>query len=201
MNGQSCVTRPQTYMKSLRREWTLRLLTVRFLKGDVNVTHRSDLQTRGHAFNRYKNTHQVTRAEVKTVQRLLICWVLWAQGQCSARCSMTRTEAPGASAGRRPGWGRQQTVPSPYLSHPPLCLALLQGRGCTDSIPALSLLIWGGDNPWGAQQNSGWWGLSWRIKFWNVTVSKISSNYSVMERNEALPLVATWMDTEGYYSW
>ena len=115
--------------------------TVRFSKGDVNVTNHSDLQTPGHAFSRYKNTHQVTRAEVKTVQKLLICRVLWAQGWCSTRCSMTCTEDPGAGAGGGPGRGRRQTVLSPYSSHPVLCLALVQGGGCTDSIPALRLLI------------------------------------------------------------
>ena len=89
----------------------------------------------------YESIHQVPRAEVKTIQRLLVCRVLWAQGWCSAGCSMTHTEAPGAGAERGPRRGRQQTVHSPYLSHHVLCLALVQDGGCTDSIPALRLLI------------------------------------------------------------
>ena len=40
---------------------------------------------------------------------------------------MTRTEAPGTGAGEGPGWGRPETVCSPYSSHPVLGLALLQG--------------------------------------------------------------------------
>ena len=77
---------------------------------------------------RYKNIHQVPGAEVKNIQRPLICWVLRAQGRGSAGCSVARTEAPGAGAGGGPGQGRWQTVHSPYLSHPVLGLALVQGR-------------------------------------------------------------------------
>ena len=58
----------------------------------------------------YESIHQVPGAEVKTIQRPLICRVLWAQGQCSPGCSVTRTEAPGAGAGGGPGRGRWQTV-------------------------------------------------------------------------------------------
>ena len=47
----------------------------------------------------YESIHQVPGAEVKTIQRLLICRVLWTQGQCSAGCSVTHTEAPGTGAG------------------------------------------------------------------------------------------------------
>ena len=89
----------------------------------------------------YESIHQVPGTEVKTIQRPLICWVLRAQGRYRTGCSMTRTEAPGAGAGGGPGRGRWQIVLSPYSSHPVLCLALVQGGGCTDSIPALRLLI------------------------------------------------------------
>ena len=156
-----------------------------------------------------KNIHQAPGAEVKTMQRLLVCRVLRAQGWCSTRCSVTCTDDPGAGAGGGPGRGRRQTVLSPYSSHPVLCLALVQGGGCTDSIPALRLLIWGGDGPQVAQQNSGWWGFLWRIHFLNATDSEICSNYSIMEKTEMLPRVTTCMDIssvqcmdiEGYYSW
>ena len=56
----------------------------------------------------YESIHQAPGAEVKTIQRLLLCWVLWAQGQCSI-------EAPGTGAGGGPGRGRWQTVCS--LTH------------------------------------------------------------------------------------
>ena len=102
----------------------------------VRLCHGSEIQQ-----GSCENIHQVPGAEVKTIQRLLICRVLWSQGRCSTGCSMTRTEAPGTGAGRGPGRGRWQTVPSPYSSHPVLCLALIQGGGCTDSILALRLLI------------------------------------------------------------
>ena len=196
------------HMKSLKR-WTLRPLSdSKRVMWVSQATVPSKQQDRCPA-GRYKNIHHVPRAEVKTIQRLLICWVLRAQERYSTRCSVTRTEAPGIGSGGGPGWGRRQTVSSPYSSHPVLCLALVQGGGCTDSIPALRLLIWGGDDPQVAQQNSGWWGLLWRIKFWNATDSEMSSNYSVMEKIEMLPLVATCMDIssvqcmdiEGYYSW
>ena len=58
----------------------------------------------------YESIHQVPGAEVKTIQRLLICRVLWAQGWCRTGCSVTRTEAPGTGAGGGPGRGRWQTV-------------------------------------------------------------------------------------------
>ena len=89
----------------------------------------------------YESIHLVPGAEVKTIQRPLICRVLWAQGRCRTGCSVTRTEAPGAGAGGGPGRGRWQTVHSPYSSHPVLGLGLVQGRGCTDSIPDFRLLI------------------------------------------------------------
>ena len=56
--------------------------------------------------------------------------ILRAQGWCNAGCSVTCTEAPGAGAGRGPGWGRRQTVCSPYSTRPcpVLCLALVQCR-------------------------------------------------------------------------
>ena len=79
--------------------------SVRFSKVGVSVTHHSDLETPGHASSRYRNIHQAPGAEVKTIQRLLICWVLWAQGGCRARCSMTHTEASGTGAGGGPGRG------------------------------------------------------------------------------------------------
>ena len=60
----------------------------------------------------YESIHQAPGAEVKTIQRLLVCRVLWAQGRCSTGCSVTRTEAPGAGAGGGPGQGRRQTVRS-----------------------------------------------------------------------------------------
>ena len=60
----------------------------------------------------YESIHQVPGAEVKTIQRLLICRVLWTQGWYSAGCSVTHTEAPGTGAGGGPGRGRQQNVPS-----------------------------------------------------------------------------------------
>ena len=63
----------------------------------------------------YESIHLVPGAEVKTIQRPLICRVLWAQGRCCTGCSVTRTEAPGAGAGGGPGWGRWQTVCS--LTH------------------------------------------------------------------------------------
>ena len=58
----------------------------------------------------YESIHQAPGAEVKTIQRLLVCRVLWAQGRCSTGCSVTRTEASGAGAGGGPGRGRWQTV-------------------------------------------------------------------------------------------
>ena len=85
----------------------------------------------------YESIHQVPGAEVKTIQRLLICRVLWSQGRCSTGCSMTRTEAPGAGAGRGLGWGRWQTVHSSYLSHPVLGLGLVQHGDVLTLIQAL----------------------------------------------------------------
>ena len=86
--------------------------TVRFSKGDVSVTPYSDLQTPGHTSSKYKDIHQVPRTDVKTIHRFLVCRVLRAQGRCSARCSVTHREAPGAGAGGGPGWGTCQTVRS-----------------------------------------------------------------------------------------
>ena len=105
-------------------------------RGSVRSCRGSEIQQ-----GSYESIHQVPGTEVRTIQRLLICWVLWAQGQCSAGCSMTHTEAPGAGAGGGPGRGRRQTVCSPYSSRPVLGLGLLQGGGCTDSIPPFRLLI------------------------------------------------------------
>ena len=84
--------------------------------------------------DRYKNIHRGLGAEVKTIHRPLVCWLLWAQGWCTSGCSVTRTEAPGAGAGGGPGRVRWQTVPSPYSSHPVLGLTLLQG----EDVPTLS---------------------------------------------------------------
>ena len=50
------------------------------------------------------------------------------------------TEAPGAGAGS-PRMGQTADCPLPYSSPPVLGLALVQGGGCTDSIPALRLLV------------------------------------------------------------
>ena len=58
----------------------------------------------------YESIHQVPGAEVKTIQRLLVCWVLRAQGRCITGCSVTHREAPGAGARGGPGRGRWQTV-------------------------------------------------------------------------------------------
>ena len=97
------------HMKSLKR-WTLRPLSdSKRVMWVSQATVPSKQQDRCPA-GRYKNIHHVPGAEGKTIQRLLICQVLWAQGQCRTRCSVTRTENPGAGAGRVPGWGRWQTV-------------------------------------------------------------------------------------------
>ena len=98
-----------------------------------------------------KNRTGVQQVDIKTSIRFLeqksrlfkgsICQVLRAQGWCSTGCPVTHIEAPGAGAGGGPGWGRRQTVPSPYLSHPVLGPALVPGGGYTDSVPALRLLI------------------------------------------------------------
>ena len=98
-------------MKSLKR-WTPRLLSDSNRVMSVSCATVPSKQQDRCPTGRYKNIYQVPRAEVKTIQRLFICRVLWAQGQCSARCSVTHTEAPGAGAGRGPGRGRWQTVPS-----------------------------------------------------------------------------------------
>ena len=76
------------HMKSLKR-WTLRLLSdykrvIWVSCATVPFKHQDRCPA-----GRYKNTHKVSRAEVKTIQRLLICWVMWAQGQCSTGCSVT----------------------------------------------------------------------------------------------------------------
>ena len=102
----------------------------------VRSCHGSEIQQ-----GSYESIHQALGAEVKTIRRPLIYRVLWAQRQCSTRCSVTCTEAPGTGAGGGLGQGMRQTVCSPYSSLPVLCLALVQGGGCTDSIPALRLLI------------------------------------------------------------
>ena len=98
-----------------------------------------------------KNRTRVQQVDIKTSIRFLeqksrlfkgsICQVLRVQGWCSTGCPVTHIEAPGAGAGGGPGWGRRQTVPSPYLSHPVLGPALVPGGGYTDSVPALRLLI------------------------------------------------------------
>ena len=113
------------YMKSLKR-WTLRLLSDSNRVMWVSCATVPSKQQDRYLAGRYKNIYQVPGAEVKTIQRLLICWVLWAQGQCSARCSVIHTEAPGAGAGRGPGWGRRQTVPS--LTHLTLSWVWLWSR-------------------------------------------------------------------------
>ena len=98
-------------MKSLKR-WTPRPLSDSNRVMSVSCATVPSKQQDRCPTGRYKNIYQFPRAEVKTIQRLFICRVLWAQGQCSARCSVTHTEAPGAGAGRGPGRGRWQTVPS-----------------------------------------------------------------------------------------
>ena len=136
-------------------------------RGSVRSCHDSDIQPVS-----YENIHQVPRAEIKAVQRLLICWVLRAQG--------------------RPRMGEVADCPLTYSSHPVLCLALLQGGACTDSIPALRLLIWVEDN---THQNSGWWRLWRELNFWMLLIQKLVNNiYSSMVKNEMLPFAATWMD-------
>ena len=83
---------------------------------------------------RYKNIHQVPRAEVKTVQRLLICL----EGTRAVQYQVVHDPHRGS-------WPRHRESPrmgkitdcSPYI----LCLALVQCRVCTDSIPDLRLLI------------------------------------------------------------
>ena len=105
------------HMKSLKR-WTLRPLSDS--KRVMWVSHATvpSKQQNRCPEGRYKNICQVPGAEVKTVQRLLICWVLWAQGWCSIRCTVTYTETAAAGVGRVPGWGRWQTVCSSSSSHP-----------------------------------------------------------------------------------
>ena len=79
----------------------------------MNKGHRESVRScRGSEIQQgsYESIHQAPGAEVKTIQRFLICRVLCAQGRCSTGCSVTRTEAPGAGAGGGPGWGRWQTV-------------------------------------------------------------------------------------------
>ena len=98
-------------MKSLKR-WTPRPLSDSNRVMSVSCATVPSKQQDRCPTGRYKNIYQFPRAEVKTIQRLFICRVLWAQRQCSARCSVTHTEAPGAGAGRGPGRGRWQTVPS-----------------------------------------------------------------------------------------
>ena len=74
----------------------------------MNKGHRESVRScRGSEIQQgsYESTHQVPRVEVKTVQKPLVCWVLRAQRWCSARCSMTCTEVPGAGAGGGPGRG------------------------------------------------------------------------------------------------
>ena len=50
---------------------------------------------------------------------------------------MTRTEAPGTGAGEGPGWGRPETVCSPYSSHPVLGVGLVQHGDVLTLIQAL----------------------------------------------------------------
>ena len=82
----------------------------------------------------YESIHQIPGAEVKTIQRPLICRVLWAQGQCRTGCSVTRTKAPGTGAGGGPGWGRWQTVCS--LTH--LTLSWVWGWASVGDVLTLS---------------------------------------------------------------
>ena len=123
-------------MKSLKR-WTPRPLSDSNRVMSVSCATVPSKQQDRCPTGRYKNIYQFPRAEVKTIQRLFICRVLWAQRQCSARCSVTHTEAPGAGAGRGPGRGRWQTVHSPYSSLPVLCLAVVQ---CGDALTLLQPL-------------------------------------------------------------
>ena len=87
----------------------------------------------------------------------------------------------------------------PLLTHliPVLCLAQVQGGGCTDSISALGYsskvesihrqLI---KIQCGEDSNE-------EINFKMLLVKKlVNNNYSPMEKNEILPFAATWMDPE-----
>ena len=108
-------------MKSLKREWTLRPLSdskrMMYHISQCFPNTRTAIQQ-----GDIKNKHQVPRAEVKTVQRLLVCRVLRAQGQCSTRWSMTHTEAPGTGTEKVPGRGRLQTAPLTHFT--PSCVWL-----------------------------------------------------------------------------
>ena len=95
----------------------------------VRLCHGSEIQQ-----GSCENIHQVPGAEVKTIQRLLICWVLWSQGRCSTGCSGTPTEAPGTGGGPGRRW---QTVHSSYSSHPVLGLGLVQHGDVLTLIQAL----------------------------------------------------------------
>ena len=89
---------------------------------------------------RYKNTHKVSRAEVKTIQRLLICWVMWAQGQCSTGCSVTTQRLLAQVQGEaQDGGGCRLSIP---LTHLTLYWVWLWSEvGDVLTIPALRLLI------------------------------------------------------------
>ena len=89
----------------------------------------------------FKNLDYIPRAEVKTIQRHLAKQVLWAQGWHSARClwPMQRFLAQVQEESQDEGDGRL-SAPLTHLAAVP-CLALVQHRGCTDSILALRLLI------------------------------------------------------------
>lgn len=84
---------------------------------------------------RYKSIYQVPGAEVKTIQRLLICWVLWAQGQCSAGCSVIHLRLLAQVQGEAQD-GEAADCPSLLVS-PVLGLALVQGKGMYLSITSL----------------------------------------------------------------
>ena len=60
--------------------------------------------------------HQVPGAEVKTIQRLLICWVLWSQGRCSSGCSVTLTEALAQVQGEALDGGGRLSTPLTHLT-------------------------------------------------------------------------------------
>ena len=124
MNGQSCDTRPQTHMKSLKRKWTLKPLSdskrmmchiSQWFPNTRTAIQQGDIKT------------SIRFPEVKTVQRLLICQVLRAQGQCSTGWSMTHTEAPGAGTEKVTGWGRWQTAPLTHFT--PFCVWLWSSVG------------------------------------------------------------------------
>ena len=141
----------------------------------------------------YKNIHQVPRMEVKTIQRLLICRVLSTQGQCSAGCSVTRTEAPGSGSGGGPRRRRQRTVPS--LTRLTLSwvwlwcrvghvLTLSQPLGYSSEVKTAYRQL----TKVQCREDSN------ELNFGMPLTHKLVNNYSVRKKNEILPFSATWME-------